>query len=173
MRLSQYLLIASSVLLVACGSSGKYSDLDVFFEETRAKPSGRIAPVPALQAYRAFTYSASGMRSPFSKPVDVKEVARLQVAQSVRPDEQREKEFLEDFSFDSLKMVGTLNRKGELWALIADPDRGVHRVKVNNYLGRNHGKIVEIGPNYLSVVEIVSNGGDGWVERPRSLELAN
>ncbi len=160
------------VVLAACGSSGKYSDLDEFFADARSKPHGQIAPVPAMQAYRAFTYGASGMRSPFSKPVDVKEIERIQASQSVMPDTKREKEFLEDVSFDSLKMVGTLNRQNERWALISDPERGIHRVKVDNYLGRNHGRIIEIGENYVSVLEIVSNGGNGWVERPRSLELA-
>ncbi|MBD2857973.1 pilus assembly protein PilP [Spongiibacter sp. KMU-158] len=172
MKRSPWLIILASAALISCGGGNKYSDLDTFFEETRAKPSGQIPPVPALQAYRAFTYSASGLRSPFSRPVDVKEIERIQASQSVKPDDKREKEFLESFSIDSLKMVGTINRKGERWALVSDPDRGIHRVRVSNYLGRNHGKIIEIGENYISVLEIVSNGGDGWVERPRSLELA-
>jgi type IV pilus assembly protein PilP len=171
MKLLRGLIIVSAALLVACSDSGKYSDLDAFFVEARRNPSGQIPPIPAMKAYRAFSYSASGLRSPFSKPVDVKEIARLEAAASVKPDLTREKEYLEGFSFDSLRMVGTLQLDGVLWALVKDPDSGVHRVKINNYLGRNYGKVVEIGDNYLSVVEIVSTGGDGWVERPRSLEL--
>lgn len=165
------LLLSLVSLLVACSPSGKYADLDAFMAEKRAAPSGKIDPIPAMKAYRAFTYSASGLRSPFSKPIDVKEIARLEANANVKPDLAREKEFLEQFSFDSLHMVGTLKLAGTLWALIKDPDGGVHRVRVGNYLGRNHGRITELSENYLSVVEIVSTGGDGWVERPRSLEL--
>jgi type IV pilus assembly protein PilP len=46
-------------------------------------------------------------------------------------------------------------------------------VQVGNYLGRNHGKIVELTETYLAVVEIVTDGtSDGWVERPRTIELS-
>lgn len=169
-RFFLYALVCTSV--VACSGGSQYQDIDAFLKEKREAPTGQIPPVPALKAYRAFTYSASGMRSPFSKPVDVKEIARLEASASVKPDLSREREFLEQFSFDSLRMVGTLQLDGVLWGLIKDPDGGVHRVRQSNYLGRNHGKIREIGENYLSVVEIVSTGGDGWVERPRTLELS-
>jgi type IV pilus assembly protein PilP len=70
-------------------------------------------------------------------------------------------------------MVGTLERGAFNWALVKDPEGGIHRVKVGNYLGRNHGKIVELTDTYLAVVEIVTDGTrDGWVERPRTIELS-
>lgn len=159
--------------LSACGGGNPYADLDAFVAEKRASPSGAIAPVPALQAYRAFSYTASGMRSPFSKPVDVKEIARLEASSSVKPDVNREREYLESFSIDSLRMVGTVKLNNVLWALVKAPDGAVHRVRERNYIGRNHGKIMDVGDNHVSVVEIVSTGGDGWVERPRSLELGS
>ena len=171
-QLARFISLASvSIMLAACSGGSQYQDIDAFLKEKREAPTGQIPPVPALKAYRAFTYSASGMRSPFSKPVDVKEIARLEASASVKPDLNREREFLEQYSFDSLRMVGTLELDGVLWALVRDPEGGVHRVRRANYLGRNHGRILEIGQNYLSVVEIVSTGGDGWVERPRTLEL--
>jgi type IV pilus assembly protein PilP len=159
------------LLLVACSGGNQYSDLDAFVAEKRASPSGQIAPIPALKAYRAFSYTASGLRAPFNRPVDVKEIARLESGGNVRPDLKREKEFLEQFSLDSITVVGTVRLDGLLWALVKDPDGGVHRVRKNNYLGRNFGNIIGVAENYLTVVEIVSTGGDGWVERPRSLEL--
>ena len=72
-----------------------------------------------------------------------------------------------------LSMVGTLERDGVSWTLIGDPQGGVHRVKVGNFLGRHHGKIVEMTETYVAVVEIVSDGTkDGWVERPRTIKLS-
>jgi type IV pilus assembly protein PilP len=47
----------------------------------------------------------------------------------------------------------------------------VHRVKVGDYLGRNHGRIVAIDEARVDVVEIVPDGEGGWLERPRSLAL--
>ncbi len=32
--------------------------------------------------------------------------------------------------------------------------------------------IVEVAPNLVSIIEIVPDGRDGWVERPRSLSLS-
>ena len=48
---------------------------------------------------------------------------------------------------------------------------GVHRVKVGDYLGRNHGKILVIDDSKIDVMEIVPDGEGGWLERPRSLSL--
>ena len=170
-RVSLIISLSGALLLTACGGDSPFADLDAFVAAKRAAPSGQIPPIPALKAYRAFSYTASGLRAPFNRPVDVKEIARLEAASNVKPDTKREKEFLEQYSLDSLTVVGTVRLSGALWALVKDSDGGVHRVRKNNYLGRNYGKIIEVAENYLTVIEIVSTGGDGWVERPRSLEL--
>ena len=166
------LVTALSFALAACGSRD-YSDLDQFMEEKRARPGGIIAPIPTFKAYEAFAYSATRLRSPFDRPIEVREITQVQAVSSIKPDETRAKEFLEQYTFDSLAMVGTLERSGNSWALVSDPEGGIHRVQVGNFLGRNHGKIVELTDTYLAVVEIVSDGtNDGWVERPRTIELS-
>ncbi|MEZ5501753.1 MAG: pilus assembly protein PilP [Halioglobus sp.] len=158
--------------LSAC-SGRDFSDLDAFMEEKRSRPGGIIAPIPTFKAYEAFAYSATALRSPFDRPIEVREIAQLQAIAAIKPDENRPKEFLEQFTFDSLRMVGTLERGDAHWTLIKDPEGGVHRVKPGNYLGRHHGKIVDMTDTYVSVVEIVSDGTpDGWVERPRTIKLS-
>ena len=167
-RLLVTLLMAA--VLAACGSD-EYSDLDQFMAEKRARPGGVIVPIPPFQAYKAFSYSATTLRSPFDRPIEVREITQLQAVSAVKPDEQRPKEFLEQFTFDSLNMVGSLARGGTDWTLIRDPQGGVHRVKLGNFLGRNHGRIVEMTETYVAVIEIVSDGNEGWVERPRTIKL--
>ena len=165
------LVLFCGALLVGCGGKD-FSDLDAFMAEKRARPGGIIAPIPTFKAYEAFSYSATTLRSPFDRPIEVREIAQLQAISSVKPDESRAKEFLEQFTFDSLRMVGTLERGQGNWTLITDPEGGVHRVAVGNFLGRHHGKIVEMTDTYVAVVEIVSDGTqDGWVERPRTIKL--
>lgn len=164
------MMVLAAAGLVGC-SSGSYRDLDDFMAEAKAKPAGHIAPIPAFKAYKAFNYSATSMRSPFEKPVEVTEITRLQMASDVKPDPNRPKEFLEQFSLDSLSMVGSLEQNGTLWALMQDKDGGVHRVKKGNYMGHNHGRIVEAAETFISVIEIVPNGVDGWIERPRTIKL--
>ena len=165
-------LMALSLVLAACGGRG-FADLDAFMAEKLARPGGIIAPIPTFKAYEAFGYSATTLRSPFERPIEVRDIAQLQAVSAIKPDENRAKEFLEQFTFDSLRMVGTLERGDTNWTLIRDPQGGVHRVKAGNYLGRAHGKIVETSETYVAVVEIVSDGSaDGWVERPRSIKLS-
>jgi type IV pilus assembly protein PilP len=165
------MISVGSLLLVACGGRD-FSDLDSFMAEKRARPGGIIAPIPTFKAYEAFAYSATTLRSPFDRPIEVREIAQLQAISSVKPDDSRAKEFLEQFTFDSLRMVGTLERGQGNWTLVTDPEGGVHRVAVGNFLGRSHGKIVEMTDTYVAVVEIVSDGTqDGWVERPRTIKL--
>ena len=166
------MLMVSVGLLTGC-SGRDFSDLDTFMAEKRARPGGIIAPIPTFKAYEAFAYSAASLRSPFDRPIEVREIAQLQAVSAIKPDPNRPKEFLEQFTFDSLRMVGTLERGDEAWTLIKDPEGGVHRVSVGNYLGRHNGKIIEMTDTYVAVVEIVSDGTkDGWVERPRTIKLS-
>ncbi len=166
------LLCCLGVVLTGCSGSD-LSDLDEYMAEKRSRPGGIIAPIPTFKAYEAFAYSATTLRSPFDRPIEVREIAQLQAIAAIKPDENRAKEFLEQFTFDSLRMVGTLERDDISWTLIKDPDGGVHRVRTGNYLGRHHGKIVDMSDTYVSVVEIVSDGtSDGWVERPRTIKLS-
>jgi type IV pilus assembly protein PilP len=165
-------ILSMGVLLSACARQN-FADLDEFMASKRDRPGGVIAPIPTFKAYEAFSYSATTLRSPFDRPVEVREIAQLQAISAIKPDDSRAKEFLEQFTFDSLTMVGTLERDGVNWTLIGDPQGGVHRVKVGNFLGRHHGKIVEMTDTYVAVVEIVSDGTkDGWVERPRTIKLS-
>ena len=160
------------LLLAACGSSN-FQDLDEFMADRKARPVGTIKPIPPFKTYKSFTYSATALRNPFEPPVDVKDIAELSLRTSVAPDENRRKEFLEQFGIDSLKMVGTLEQGGTMWALIQTREGGVFRVTMGNYMGRNDGRIVDLGEDHISVIEIVPNGVDGWIERPRTIKLSS
>jgi type IV pilus assembly protein PilP len=169
--------VAVSVLMVgltACSSDRSFYDLDQFMQEVKARPKGKIEPLPEFKAYQAFTYGAASRRSPFEAPQSVKAALLEQQEESnVQPDTNRSRELLESFAVTDLKMVGTLKRAGEsmLWALINDDVGGVHRVRVGQFMGKNHGKIVAIKEGRIDLVEIVPNGRGGWIERPRALSL--
>ncbi len=158
------------VCLSGCGG-GEFSDLDRFMTEVKAKPQGVIEPMPTFQPYKPFSYAAAGLRAPFDEPVKVKDIALLEPVVSVKPDPSRQKEFLEGFSIENISMVGTLSKDGVLWVLLDDGQGGVHRVTMGNYVGRNNGKIVEVSESFVALKEIVPNGADNWVERPRTLKL--
>ncbi len=163
-------LTVMSLLVAACVASGNHADLQQFMEQARTQPQGEIEPLPTFKMYESYKYSVVAQRSPFEKPLTVTaDDGQGKVA--VKPDENREKEYLEGFNYAALTMVGTLEKDGVLWSLIDDGQGSVHRVTVGNYLGKNHGKIVLVSPSQLNVVEIVPDGKEGWVERPRALAL--
>ena len=163
--------IALLLLLPGCAEDD-VSDLDAFMADKRARPGGIIKPIPSFEAYEAFTYAATTLRGPFDRPIEVRQITQLNARASVQPNASRPREFLEQFSLESLRMVGRIERGDGVWSLINDPDGGIHRVQVGNYLGKDRGKIVEMGQTYVAVIEIVSDGSaSGWVERPRTIEL--
>ena len=97
-------------------------------------------------------------------------MTRQKGAPEIKPDESRVKQFLEGFNIETFEMVGTLRNDRQLFALVNGAG-GVHRVKVGDFLGRNHGKILVIDDSKIDVMEIVPDGEGGWLERPRSLSL--
>ena len=159
------------LFLSGCGGFDENRDLRDYIEETKRRPAGQIDPLPPFVPYQSFTYSAMTLRAPFDPPVDEVHEMVLGKRTGVKPDLNREKEYLEEFNIAGLSMVGTLERSGVLWALVDDGDGGIHRVAQGNYLGKNHGVIVAASSRQIEVVEIVPDGVGGWVERPQVLQI--
>jgi type IV pilus assembly protein PilP len=89
----------------------------------------------------------------------------------VRPDAKRNREFLETFSLDTLRMVGTLKLAGQTYGLVQTKDGLVHRVVPGNYVGTNDGKVIDVSPSKIQVIEIVPDGLGGYMERAAALAL--
>ncbi|TNF05844.1 MAG: pilus assembly protein PilP [Deltaproteobacteria bacterium] len=155
-----------------CAVDSDHPDLQVFMKEVKERPAGDIEAIPTFRSYKTFRYGAIAMRSPFDPPLLIAEGEKLAGKNTVEaPDEARKKEYLESYNFAALAMVGILSQDGVIWSLIDDGNGGIHRVKVGNYLGKNHGRIKMIDESRVEVVEIVPDGKGNWVERPRTLAL--
>ena len=165
--IKSWLIVASALAvsnaLTACSS--KDDELDQFITETKKEPGGRVEPLPELKPYESYAYESAGMRSPF--------MPGGSGGNTVRPDSRRNPEFLEQFSLDTLRMVGTLRMADRTYGLVKTKDGLVHRVLPGNYMGQAQGKVTEISPSKISVVEIVPDGLGGYIERPASLALNN
>ncbi len=163
-----------TVYLTACGVSSGTADLKQYVDGVMSQPRGVIEPLPVFEPYEAFSYSATGLRSPFDLPVNLDEVVKSTTPESdIQPDLNRSKEQLEQYSFGSFSMVGTIKREqNQLWALISVPDSGIHKIKEGYYMGQNHGRVIRVSQQRIDIIEIVPNGVGGWLERPRSLVLA-
>jgi type IV pilus assembly protein PilP len=169
-KLIKPVLFLSFFIVSGCNGGGNFSDLQAYMDEVRARPKGEIEPLPKFQPYESFTYSAAALRSPFQPPVKLEMADRQKGSKDVKPDEARTKQFLEGFNIETFVMVGTLANDSGAFALVSGAG-GVHRVRVGDYLGRNHGRILGIEESRVDVVEIVPDGEGGWLERPRSLSL--
>lgn len=165
-------MVLSVVALSSCDFGGENGDLRSYINEVKRRPAGTIEPLPTFRPYESFIYSAAAMRSPFDRPIDVRARVVGRTGADVKPDFNREKEYLEDFDLGSLRMVGTLEKGGVLWALVSEESGIVHPVRNGNYIGKNHGKIVSTTETQIELLEIVSDGLDGWLERPRILALS-
>ena len=154
--------------LLAAGCSGGQSDLQKWIDATKKKPGGRIQPLPEVKPYETYVYSAANLRSPFQP-----QGPNSANGQNLRPSSRRSREFLEGFSLDTLKMVGTFKVGSNFYGLVQSKDGLVHKVQPGNYLGQNDGKVTEITGGRISLVEIIPDGLGGYIERPASLALAN
>jgi type IV pilus assembly protein PilP len=169
-RIKDFLLVAALASIAAAplaGCGGGLSDLKKTLDEKKKRPGSHIEPLPQMRPYESFTYDPTGLRSPFQPGV------ASAGAGGVRPDVHRNREFLEGFSLDTLKMVGTLQKSGTLYGLVQTKDGLIHRVVPGNYIGQNDGKITSITTTKIDVLEIVPDGMGAYVERHAAITLAN
>jgi type IV pilus assembly protein PilP len=164
-RLAKAFLLVGAVLALA-GCTRGMSDLRDWVAQEKAKRGVPIPPLPVIETFETFTYSDQDKRDPFSPSPD-----ELNENNGPRPDEGRARQPLEAFSLDSLRMVGTIGSGATMEALIKDPGGVIHRVHANEYMGQNYGRITAISGDRVDLVELVSNGNGGWMERPASVAL--
>src|SRR3979490_1806713 len=115
--LGMALACAGYAALTACSSAD--NELARFIEDTKKEPGGRVEPLPEIKPYETFVYSAAEMRSPFlpSSPGSGAGYG------GIRPDAKRNREFLEQFSLDTLTLVGTLRLRGQTFGLVPHNER--------------------------------------------------
>ncbi len=161
-------LCCAGVLTAAAlaGCSDNMDDLRQYVEEVKARKTTQIEAIPPMKPYEAFAYAANGRRDPYTPTQPQRD---NNSANSIRPDPNRAREALEEFPLDALKLVGVVNYKGVIYAMIKAPDAVIHRVSVGNHMGQNFGKITKITEAEVSLTEIVPDGFGGFTERPAAL----
>ena len=161
-------------LLVTTGLVGCDSRIDAVNQrmaEIRNEPALPIEPAPVFAPVPLFNYAAHQLKSPFM-PSSLAAELKIMSGKQVYPNFNRQPQPLESYALESLNMKGSMRGKGNnTIALIQTPDGQVERVQVGSYVGVNQGRITKISPTQIDLVEIVPDGRDGYVERPRTLVL--
>jgi type IV pilus assembly protein PilP len=180
-RFIQAVTCLSAIIFLPGCVSTDISDLENQVSEIMARPGGRIKPLPEIKPYEAYAYRSGNenKRNPFKlfyvieKPeiTDDSTVDNGLTEEMEREIRNRNREELEQFELDSLRMVGTIDNESNNWAIVLDPDGIVHRVKVGNYIGANIGKIINIYEDRVELREIVQDGNGRWEEREAALAL--
>jgi len=162
-------LLMLGVALVLGGCTKGMSDLRSWVAQEKAKKGAPIEPLPVIKTFETFKYDDQNRRDPFSP--STAELQTTSATSGPRPDANRAKQPLEMFALDSLKMVGTVGSGAGMEVLIKDPGGVIHRVHTNEYMGQNYGHVTAISEDHIDLVELVSNGNGGWMERPASIAL--
>lgn len=169
-KLVQYILMMTVVSgLVACGGV-QDQDLRTYVQEVKAREKGQIAPLPEPQQFEIFDYNEAKLRDPFI-PTQVIEAAE-NAESGPRPDTKRVKDVLEEFALGSLKLMGSMEKGGQMWALLRAPDGTLHRTTQGRHMGQNHGEILKITESQLEIKEFVPDGLGGWIERFSTLTVS-
>ncbi len=168
---SATVILVGSAILAGCNSD--MSDLEQYVAQTKLKHQGRVDPLPDFAQYQSFVYAEASLRDPFKPNSDLAPETATASTNGPRPSDNRRRESLESYPLDALQMVGILRQRASSWALVQDPDGTIHRVQPGNYAGQNHGKIVDISENQISLVEIIPDGISGWIQRDAQLALGD
>jgi type IV pilus assembly protein PilP len=160
-------LPAVLMLLVLSACGGGMGDLEQYIVSVKERPGGRIEPLPHIKPYETFDYSVQNKRSPFVQARS----GDAGPSTGPSPIKNRNKEYLEQFSLDTLNMVGTLEREGIMYGLVQTNDGLVHRVLPGNYIGQNDGKIIAVTEGRIEVEELVTNGIGNFFKRSAGIGI--
>jgi len=169
--MNKYFIIALLPVVLVAGCSSRIDVVNEEMAKIRSEPPAPIKPAPAFEPVPQFEYAAQNLRSPFL-PQSLYTELKIMAGKRVYPDFSRQPQPLESFALESITFKGSMrNANGQILGLIQTPDKQVEQVHVGSYMGLNQGRITKITPTQIDLIEIVSDGRDGYIERPRSLVL--
>jgi type IV pilus assembly protein PilP len=160
--------------LAGCTSSGQ-DELQAWMQAERNAIKPSVKPIPEPTRFVPQPYSVEREVPPFSVEKLASLLRGTQTATAassalIEPELARRRQPLEAFPLDSMTMVGSLDRSGELVALVR-VDRLLYQVRPGNYLGQNFGRVTRITETEVVLREIVQDAAGEWIERPAALQL--
>lgn len=161
------LAIAGLCVVVAGCSQDQFSDLREFMATAGASAQPPLESLPPVNPQEVFTYEPGDIADPF-KPRSLKPAKG---GGAFEPDLTRPKGPLEQFPLDNLRMVGTMAKSGQMYALVRTAENTLFRVKKGDYLGLNFGLVVGITDSSIELRETVQDGVGDWTETKATLAL--
>jgi type IV pilus assembly protein PilP len=165
------LIIVCPLLLAACGDRDE-QEVRAWMKEVDAQTKVGVPPLAEPKTFVPFAYDQKDVLDPFNANKLLAELARQgdQGSGGLAPDTARRKELLENYPLDTVRMVGTMEARGVMYAVL-QVDRAVHQVVKGQHVGQNYGVVTAITDNSVTVREVVQDATGDWVQRDATLEL--
>ena len=144
--------------LTACASED-HSDIQEWMNKQEKELKGKIEVLQPAKSFTPTPYNAS------IDPFAIREKITLKnlVKDKYSPDLNREKEDLENYNLDSLRMIGTLIKDGKFYAMIKDPTNVINYVTIGNFMGKNYGQIISISEGEIVLDERIK-ANEEWTQ---------
>lgn len=163
---------ACALLLAGCGE-GDVREVKQWMDQTRAQTTPTVKPLEPPKEFAPFSYTAGDEVDPFSKDRLLAELAQSGGAgddSPFKPDMSRQKEPLEYYPLDVMRMVGAIRKGGVIYAML-EIDRTKQLVRVGQRIGQNYGVVTSVTDTAVDIRETVQDASGEWVERMAKLEL--
>jgi type IV pilus assembly protein PilP len=157
------ILACLGVCILAGCSNAEHEDLKAWMREESKGFKGKVAPLPQIKAFDAVAYDAGKLVAPFS---NVKIVTSEAVADKTAPDRDRQRQPLENFALEDLRVTGVIIDSNIPWALVQPPPPNKPKhVTVGEFMGQNFGRITQITTDGVTVIETVKDTNGAWTDR--------
>lgn len=163
---ARHVVLVAGLFLAGCAQDDM-SDLRQFMAQAGRDSSEKMEPLPEVKMPEVFTYDPAGLPDPFA----ARNLRPAAGGGGPAPDMLRPKTYLETFPLDALRMVGTLQRGGELVALVRTPDNAIYQVRKGDRIGQNFGIVIGISDTAIEIRETVQDGVGDWTQTKTSLPL--
>jgi len=135
-------LVAVSMTLAACSNDKKTSELKKYVTELKSTKADKNITATEYPTPQSRRYQASQLASPFlsNNSTNGKNLTPLQ-----------------RYPVAELRLVGSLEINGQLWAAIVTPDGRIYRATVGSNIGQNNGRIVKVTKTNVEISNNFSN----------------
>lgn len=159
-------------MLTLIGCKANKEPLDLFYIEAKQKGDYEIENLPQAGSFNVESYTKSKFRSPFLLPnqTDVTP-KKLRKKDCWQPIVRKEKEPLERYLLNQLRLKGIMGFESDVIALIQTPNGNVVNVRKGQYIGQNDGKITSVQSKKIIIKETLRDGFGCWKKRKIALVL--
>lgn len=157
------MLFSLVFILASCSNDDKeLKSNKAFIANVQTLPSAPLEALPDVTMPPLPSTNPLNKRNPFAPTI---------TNNQIKPDANHVKAPLELLPLTQLSFVGVLASTTQLWALINTPGGEIYNVSVGDYLGQNNGKITQITPQKVIIIETISTDLGGWINQTKELAL--